>query len=282
MGDADAVSSRTPRPPSGPMLLFEFVADGAGLAAARARAASAVGTTPREQLSWLLERFLPAALPKMRRDGGLGEVFLELSHLVMLATRGAWVPAPLPRSKEELPVHGVDRAPWQRLPAHERSELVRARLAGQSTTTVRRANDAVLYRLLADAQGSVYFAINSTRQPAKITEWSVIDAEVIVGLYERGTGQREFGATSVAALPAAAMVATMALLGQVRPSLVRECPYEEGKKSRPPHYFLGVKSQHWCNKHRDAARRDQLRAAQIRHRKGTPSPGTTRMKGRPR
>jgi hypothetical protein len=309
--DADAVSPRTPRHPSGPKMTFDFVADVAGMEAARAQAASAVGTKPREQLSWLLERFLSADLALRRRDRRLGELFLQLSSLVEHGTRGAWLPDPLPRTTETVPVRHTDRALWHQLPARQRVELERARQARQSTARLSRPDDASLYRLLVEAQASVYGVINSNwtwlggasrdfggagrgagahrrhagqdRNPA---DWGVseidISAKVTVALYQHAPGRLEFRTTSVARLPEAAIVATMALLSQVQESLLRACPYEESEKSSPPHFFLGVKSQKWCSRHRDIVRRDQLRAAQDRHRKSTPSPVTTRMKGKPR
>ncbi len=263
--------------------------------AARAQAASAVGTTPRAQLSWLLERFLSADLALMRRERLLSKLFLQLSSLVEQATRGAWVPAPLPRTTKTVPVRDTDRASWHRLPASQRGELERARQARQSTGTLSRPDDASLYRLLVEAQGSVYFMINSTwtshggasrdfggagqggdthhrragedRNPADWVEEIDISANVTVALYNT-PGRVEFRATSVARLPEAAIVGTMALLSQVQESLLRACPYKESGTSSPPHFFLGVKSQKWCSRHRDVVRRDQLRIAQDRHRKG--------------
>jgi len=237
------------------------------MAKVRAQVATAMGTTPREQLRWLLEEFLPADLTATRRDGQLGTLFFALSSLVVQATHGAWVPAPLPLSMEVVRVRDVDRALWRRRPDHEHRELENVRRAGKPTATLTRADDSALYHLLAKSQRLVRFTITSAW--SQNAEGPEIDAKVTPGLYTSGDGRREFRATSVAPLPDAATVAMLALLSQVKPSLVRWCPYRESERSAPcDRFFLGVKSQRWCRTHRDIVRRAQLQAAQARHRQG--------------
>ncbi len=202
-----------------------------------------VGESPRERLSWLIERLVYRPHARLR-EPALRRVWAGALAQVRAASGEEWeVEAPVTQGKGRL--QWVPATRGKKIVGYV-SPIYRA----FSREDLLEAQRRVLEVLEAAAEGRPY-------------------AGRLEGVTVRALKGRYF---LVARLPDAIVIATLKLLGQIPPGLLRRCAYGQGagRTARAcARVFVARKRQKYCESHRQDARREQLREAQRRHRRRT-------------
>lgn len=247
----------------------EQAARAATLRAAR----EALGRTPRERLGWLLDTFAYGSKSDTLAEPDRYRLWQSVLLVIGDATEGQWaVVLPEPESRERVSARR-GRTKWSGPPRSTRLELEMWR----GVEDVDFSVDLGRYKVPAD---ELRAAQQSVREAA----------EAVIGgrLYHRPLTPRviaRLGPKQIPApptlrarftlvqgfhapLPDVAVMAALALVGKVPPTLLRRCPYRPGplRSTECGRAFVGIKRQKWCLAHQETAKRERDRRAQQVHR----------------
>lgn len=256
-------------------------AEQASSAAALENFRHSLGTTPRERLSWLLDFAYRQDIDRVT-EAERERLWWSL-RLVSSEATGEWAPALPERETVERISSKDDRAKWARLSKSQRLELEMWR-----DTDVDFSVTVGRYKVTPAALKEAQQAISEA-------------AEVVVGgrLYHRPLttplvvarlGPRHIPAPPtprsrfvlsqwfVGSLADTAVMATLALIEEIPPTLLRRCPYQSDPPERMRsqaglpigacgHVFVGVKRQKWCVEHQEKARLERDARAAKNYRK---------------
>jgi hypothetical protein len=248
---------------------------------ANRHAREVIGESPREQLRWLLDAFAYEDLSGNSTDE-LRRIWELLDTLVHESTSGEWTLQSEIEPVETITSNTADKEKAAKLPPHLRRVLNIARDADISNAppvdgTVSSVRiDLVRYRApldeLQEAQLTVRQAVAALHDDWEAHRYARDLRSVTVSMGRRDVGWRfRFAAP----LNDALIVAVLKLLGEIPMALVRRCDYPPGPRAwrrpgpEPDHckrVFVAKKRQKYCESHRQLVRREQLRAAQLRHR----------------
>jgi hypothetical protein len=251
-------------------------------------APEAIGTTPREWATWLLDGFAYRRLdsPTTAEASALWQALMSLIHA---ATDGGWtVAVPEPETVKVLTTADADQE-WVKLPKRHREFLQRWPMGEEEVEvlvegdaegepprreTVRRGGSVRLVRppdvrpQLRAAQRAVRGAVEAmVKVRTAVVPGRTISRRVSVNLIARRTGglgtqaPAALSAAILASLRDAAVAAALAVLAKVPPALLRVCPWPPGG-APCGRVFVGVKRQKWCLAHQEDARLERERRAQ--------------------
>jgi hypothetical protein len=247
----------------------EQVARAAALRAAR----EALGRTPRERLGWLLDTFAYGLKVDTLTEADRYRLWQSVLLVTGEATVGQWaVVLPDWESRGRVGARG-DRAKWSGLPRSTRLELEMWR----GVENVDFSVDLGRYKVSAD---ELRAAQQSVREAAEAVIGGRLYHRPLMARVIARLGPKQVPAPPTprtrfalvqgfhAPLPDAAVMAALALVGEVSPTLLRRCPYRPDplRSTECGRAFVGIKRQKWCPAHQETAKRERDRRAQQVHR----------------
>lgn len=248
--------------------------EAAAHAAALQMIRSALGSTPRARLTWLLDAFAYGPDPERLEEVERYTLWQHVLLVIGDATEGQWAAErPEQETVEVFSSRDADMARWRRLPKTKQVMLHDSR-----GSSIEFRVPVVRYKLSANELSTAQQAV---REAAEAVTGGRLYHRKVAGRVVARLGPKHIPApptprarfvlvqTFQAPLPDAAVMGALALVGRVPAPLLRRCPYrpDPPRSTECGRAFVGVKRQKWCPAHQEAAKRERDRRAQQEHRK---------------